>query len=184
MRIRIPIGLFLVLVLAGPAAAQTNLGVVGGALFPVGDFAETADISPYIGARYELQDVNALGKVATVSYLVYGGYAFLVNDADFDAALKAVGIDDNGGYFDLGLGARVYSKSNSLFVGVGAEWVNLSPAGAESSSNGFGLNASLGFATAVTSFRLELEGRGNIAFLEGDRHIESFLVLIGLGLPF
>ena len=88
MRIRVPIGLCLFLVLAGPAAAQTNLGVVGGALFPVGDFAETTDISPYIGARYELQDVNALGKVATVSYLVYGGYAFLLNDADYDALLE------------------------------------------------------------------------------------------------
>ena len=184
MRMRIPIGLFLVLVLAVPAAAQTNLGVVGGALFPVGDFAKTTDISPYLGARYELQDVNALGKVATVSYLVYGGYAFLLTDADFDALLKSQGKDGNGGYFNLGLGARVYSKSTSLFVGIGAEYVNYNPAGAESSSNGFGLNAGLGFATAVTSFRLELEGRGNIVFLEGDTHIGSFLVLIGLGLPF
>jgi hypothetical protein len=181
MRYRLPLFILLALTIAGSAAAQTNLAIVGGALFPFGDFGDTSDISPYIGARYEIQDVNALGKVATTSYLIYGGYAFLLTSSDWEAL---VGTDENGSYFDIGLGARVHSKANGLFAGVGAGYVNFNPAGVASSSNGLGLMVGLGLATNMTSFKLELEGRGNVAFMEGSQTITSVLVLLGIGFPF
>ena len=177
MRYRLPLFVLLALLTAGSVAAQTNLGIVGGALFPFGDFKDTSDISPYIGARYEVQDVNALGKVATTSYMIYGGYAFLLASSD-------AGTDENGGYFDIGLGARVHSKTNGLFAGVGAGYVNFNPAGALSSSNGLGVMVGLGIATNMTSFKLELEGRGNVGFMEGSQTITSILVLLGIGFPF
>ena len=172
MRFWLPLCLGLVLPAAGGAGAQTNLGIVGGALVPVGDFNQTSDVSPYIGARYEIRDVNPLGRVAAMSYHVYGGTAFLQ------------GQQANGNYFEIGLGTRVYSRSNGLFVGAGAGYVNYNPPGPSSSSNGLGLQVGLGLSTGMTSFRLEIEGRGNIAFLEGSDSIGSFLVLIGLGFPF
>jgi hypothetical protein len=177
MRYRLLLFVLLALTIAGTAAGQTNLAIVGGALFPFGDFEETSDISPYIGARYEVQDVNALGKVATTSYLIYGGYAFLIANSNFDT-------DESGSYFDIGLGARVHSKTNGLFAGVGAGYVNFNPAGATSSSNGLGVMVGLGIATNMTSFKLELEGRGNVGFMEGSQTITSILILLGIGFPF
>lgn len=184
MRYRLALLVMLVLVVAGTAAAQTNLGIVAGALFPFGDFQNTSDVSPYVGVRYEIQDVNALGKVATVSYLVYGGYAFLITDKQWDEFLNSIGIDENGGYFDLGLGVRIHSKTNGLYAGVGAGYVYFNPAGASNASNGLGLQASLGIATGLTSYKLELEVRGNVAFVEDSQTITSALVLLGFGLPF
>ena len=100
--------LFLVCVFVGVgvAGAQTNLGISGGALLPLGDFEEATDISPYVGVRYEIQDVNALGQVAVLSYLIQGGFAFLQTDSRLETVLDAAGDKDDGYYFEGGVGAR------------------------------------------------------------------------------
>jgi len=172
-----------VIVLASAASAQTNLGFTGGALFPVGDFGESADISPYIGVSLEIQDVNAIGQVAVLSFLVQGGYAFLRTDPDLEARLDEQGISEDGGCFDAGAGIRVYSTASPLFIGVGASYLNLKLAGDGDSNHGFGGYIGLGLASAVTSFRLSIEGRANIGFFEND-NIEYFQALVGFGLPF
>ncbi len=172
-----------VLVLAGAASAQTNLGFTGGALFPVGDFAESADISPYIGVSLEIQDVNAIGQVAVLSFLLQGGYAFLQTDSDLEALLDEQGKTEDGSYFDVGVGARVYSTANPLFISVGASYLNLELAGGGDSQNGFGAYIGAGFASAVTSFRLSIEGRANIGLFEDD-NLTYFQALVGFGLPF
>ena len=171
-----------VIVLASAASAQTNLGFTGGALFPVGDFAESADISPYVGVSLELQDVNAIGQVATLSYLLQGGYAFLQTDADLEALLDAQGKTKDGSYFDVGAGVRVYSKASPLFISVGASYLNLELAGDSGSQSGFGAYIGVGFASAVTTFRLSVEGRANLGLFSDD-NIQYFQALVGFGLP-
>jgi hypothetical protein len=169
--------------LAGAASAQTNLGFTGGALFPLGDFGDTTDISPYIGMSLEIQDVNAIGQVAVLSFLVQGGYAFLQADSDLEALLNEQGKSNDGGYFDAGVGARVYSKANPLFISVGASYLNLKIAGDSKSRSGVGGYVGLGFASAVTSFRLSVEGRANVGFFNND-NITHLQALVGFGLPF
>jgi hypothetical protein len=171
------------MIVAGSADAQTNLGFTGGALFPVGDFAETTTISPYVGVALEIQEVNAIGQVAVLSFIVQGGYAFLQTDEDHQAYLDENHISEDGRYVDAGIGARVYSTANPLFISLGASYLNVKIAGAGSSNNGFGGYAGLGFASRVTSFRLTVEGRANIGFVDDDSLVH-FQALLGFGLPF
>ena len=128
MKRLIMVGLVLMVALPGAAGAQNNLGIVGGALFPVSDFGDEVDISPYIGARFEIQDVNALGHTAVLTYIVQGGFALLKRkDIEGTTTLPAGSTTntDDGAYFDVGLGLRAYSSSNPLFLSLGLSYVNL-----------------------------------------------------------
>lgn len=169
--------------IAGTAFAQTNFGLMGGALFPFGDFGKTTDISPYVGATLEIQEVNAIGQVAVLSFIVQGGYAFLQTDADREEYLDMMGISGDGHYFDAGVGARVYSTANPLFLGAGVSYLNVKIAGQRNADNGIGGYVSVGFANKVSSFRLSIEGRANIGFVGNDT-ISHAQALVGFGLPF
>jgi len=175
----------LALMLPAAVLAGNNLTLQGGALFPVSDFAETSTISPYGALRFEWQDVNALGQTAVQSFLIYGGYALLIAESDYKTLLEAAGQTvDDGGYFEAGLATRVYSKANSAFVGVGASYVSFDPPGPPESKPGAGLMVGLGLANNSDSYRLEIEGRANIAWIQDRDSIVSFLVMLGIGLPF
>ncbi|MFQ5512180.1 MAG: hypothetical protein ACE5EO_10055 [Candidatus Krumholzibacteriia bacterium] len=174
----------IVLVSASAASAQTNLGITGGVLLPIGDLDDVADVSPYIGARWEIQDVSPMGNAVVLSFLVQGGFAFLQTDPALEAALAALGISDDGTYFDVGAGVRVYATANPLFLSAGASFINLDPAGAVESSSGVGLHVGVGFALAEDSFKLDIEARGNLGLLEGGGDIEHVQLLASFGLPF
>jgi len=177
--------MMVILVLPVAAMAGNNLTLQGGALFPVSDFADANTISPYGGLRFEWQDINALGQTAVQSFLIYGGYSILFIDSDYKSALEAVGAStDDGGYFEAGVATRIYSKSNAAFVGVGGSYVNYNPAGPADSKPGFGLMVGLGLANDSSTYRLEIEGRANVAWIQDRDSIVSFMALLGIGLPF
>lgn len=183
MRHSIPLVIVALLATAGTSVAETNLAVMGGAMFPVSDFANTTDISPYLGARVELQDVNARGQTAVLSYLAWGGFGLLFPDADVEAALKAAGQDEDGTYFEAGVGARVYTRS-ALFLGGGVSYVHLDEAGPTKSLNGVGFMVGLGVAFNRTSFKFEIEGRGKLALLQESNDIEHLELVAAIGFPF
>ena len=177
--------LFIVAIIAfaGVANAQTNLGVRAGVLLPTGDFGDFADPSPYIGAHWELQDVNALGQIASLSFMIEGGFAFLQTDSDLETYLDSIGDSSDGSFFDLGVGARVHSTVSPLFVSVGASVMNVDYAGPTESKTGFGGHVGLGFGVDLGMFNIDLEGRANIGVLDGS-DVQFFQVFMNLGLPF
>lgn len=183
MRTLVALSLIVALASAVPAVAQTNVGVGGGILLPTGDFGDFADPSPYIGGRWEVQDVNALGQVAVMSYLVQGGFAFLQTDSDLEALLDEAGDNSDGSYFDIGLGARVYSTKSPFFVGVGGSYVNVDFAGPGDSVNGFGVHAGLGLVMDTEAIKVDVEGRANFVLTDED-NLTHFQVLATIGLPF
>jgi hypothetical protein len=183
MRYRILFATVTLLASAGAPLAATNLAIMGGALFPVSDFAKTVDLSPYLGARVEFQDVNARGQTAVISYLAWGGFALLLPDADVEAALKAAGQDEDGTYFDAGIGVRVYTRS-ALFLGGGVSYVNVNEAGPSNSLHGVGFMVGLGVAFNRESFKFEIEGRGNLGLLEDNNDVQHVQLLAAIGFPF
>jgi hypothetical protein len=173
------------LALPAVAMAGNNLTLQAGALFPVSDMADANTISPYGGLRFEWQDINALGQTAVQSFLVYGGYAILFIDSDYESSLVAADQSaDDGGYFEAGVATRIYSKSNAAFVGVGGSYVSYDPAGPSGAKPGAGLMIGLGLANDSPTYRFEIEGRANVAWIQDYDSIVSFMVLVGVGLPF
>jgi hypothetical protein len=183
MRTFTAILMFMVVFTVMPAAAQTNLGVGGGLLLPVGDFSDAADISPYVGARWEMQDVNALGELAVISLLIQGGFAFLQTDSDLEEALDEAGTSDDGSYFDFGIGTRVYSVVSPLFVSVGGNYVNVDFPGPGDSENGGGLYAGAGLVIDTPSVKVDIEGRASVVFIPDD-NLTHFQILAAFGFPF
>ncbi len=176
-----------VLLFAGAAGAQTNLGIVGGILVPMADLSDRADLSPYIGARWEIQDVSPMGPAVVLSFLIQGGFAFLQTDKDLEAVLDALGQSDDGTYFDIGAGVRVYSTASPLFISAGGSFVNLdvaSIAGTGDSKNGFGTHVGLGFVLGQASFKFDIEGRASFVLFEGGGDVAHFQLLASFGLPF
>jgi len=167
---------------ASPSHAD-NLAVGGGALLPIADFSDIAAVSPYINGRYEIQDTNARGKTALRSYIIQAGFAFLQTNSDYEKALDLIGDTKDGTLFDVGLGARVYSKKNSLFVGAGGEYVRMDPPGELADAlDGAGFYAAAGLAKNTETFRLEVEVRASFVF--GDDNLQYFQFLANFGLPF
>ncbi len=183
MKTRISIIVVVLIALATSAGAQSNLALTGGMLIPFGDFGDVADPSPYVAARFEIQDVNVLGQVAVMSFLVQAGFAFLQTDSDLEEALDEAGISDDGSYFDLTVGSRVYSTASPLFVGAGVGFANVDFAGTDDSSNGFDIFAGIGLVLDTASVKFDIEGRGSIVLIEDDS-INHFQILASLGFPF
>lgn len=180
------VALVLLLFLAAQAAtpvvadAQTRLGLEVGPLIPIGDFGDGFDSSLWIGARAELQDVNALGQVARASLVLQGGYSSL-EPAD---GLGPAG-DFDASYLELGVGARVYSVALPFFVSVGAAWSKFDVDGADG-QNGFAPSLGAGLSFGLGGAFVEIEGRGHVAFVGDDSAYDPrFFTLTGaVGLPF
>jgi len=186
MRRLILVGFVLMIALPGGAVAQTNLGIVGGALFPVSDFGDVVEVSPYIGARFEIQDVNALGHVAVLTYIVQGGFALLQRkEIEGTTLLGATSPNnDDGSYFDIGLGLRAYSSANPLFLSIGLSYVNLGlGAGTDNLHAGDGY-IGLGLVADRESWKFEIEMRINAMLVEGGEDLQHFQALASLGFPF
>jgi len=182
---KIKVALFVtVILLVASGAGATNLGVTGGALVPLGDFSDQAKASPYIGAHWEIQDVNARGQVALLSFVFQGGFAFLQTDDSFQKALDTLGESGDGSYFDLGAGVRVHSATLPLFVTAGANYVNLNPAGSGDAISGVGASVGLGVEKGTPQFKFGVEARVNFAALENDVNIQHVLILATLAFPF
>ena len=157
---RMSIVLSTLLLLCSSAAAQTGLGIEAGILQPFGDFGDTADMSPAFGVRWEVQDVNALGQVATVSFLARGLYAIVKTDADLaDAIEQQGGSVDDGGLFEVGGAVRAYSSAAPLFVSIGAHYANLDPGGNSDNYNAFGGFGGLGLRLGASSVHVDIEAR-------------------------
>ena len=169
---------------AAPAAAQNRLSAEAGGLFPFGDFADANSTSLYIGARFEFQDVNALGAVAVVSYLLRAGYAPLAVDSDRKSLLESVGESTSSHLFNAGGGLRVYSTKSPLFMSFGVEYLNLDLPGDIESKNGVNLNLGAGLTWGRESIILEAEVRGHVAFLEDIDNIQYMIVQGNIGIPF
>lgn len=161
------------------ADAQTRLGLEVGTYMPMGDLGDVADNSLWLGARAELQDVNALGQVAALSLVLQGGFAPL----EFETPGEAT--TEDGSYFEIGAGARVYSMALPFFLSAGLAYSNYDTGGSSEGgltpSIGAGLNFGLG------GIFVEFEARGRLTFLGDDFGAEDprFVTLTAaVGLPF
>jgi hypothetical protein len=172
------------MLLLASTAGATNLGLSAGVLMPIGDFADQADPSPYIGAHWEIQDINARGQAALLTVIVQGGFAFLKTDADLERALDAIGDSGDGSYFDVGAGVRVHSAALPIFVTAGANYVNLNPAGSGGSLHGGGGTIGLGVERSTAQIKYGAELRASFAVLENDVTEQHLLLMGTLGLPF
>lgn len=185
---RVAVALLVVAVLAAsvapPAAAQNRLSAEAGGLFPFGDFGDANSTSLYIGARFEFQDVNALGAVAVVSYLLRAGYAPLAVDSDVEDALESDGQSTSSHLFNAGGGLRVYSTRSPLFMSFGVEYLNLDPPGNVDSQNGMNLNLGAGLTWGREALILEAEVRGHVAFFSDIDNIQYMIVQGNIGIPF
>ena len=112
----------LVATLSSPAVAQNRLAIEVGPLLPTGDMADFYETSLWFGARFEIQDVNPLGQVATLSFYGRGGYALLNLDSAVEEQLDAAGTDTGSSYFDIGIGTRAYSVASPFFVSASASF--------------------------------------------------------------
>lgn len=173
----------LLVAVAGPALAQNRLALEVGPLLPTGDMSDTVGPSLWLGARFELQDVNPLGQLATLSVIGRGGFAVLQPDSDFEDFLDAQGEDSSASYFDLGIGARAYSVASPFFVSASASYGHFEPAlgdGVNGFTPSIGLGFSLGFAAAV----IDVEARGHLAFVQDSDNLQFFTITGGAGFPF
>lgn len=180
------VGLFLVVVVAvctSSARAQSNLGIGGGVLWPIADFDDAADISPYVGARWEFREVNAVGQPSRSSILLHGGFAFLKTDSSLETLLDTPGESDDGSYFDVGIAARVYSSVIPLFVGMGLGYANVDTPGPSDSRSAFLGHAGMGLMFNLWLVRIDIEGRASLVFTE-DNDLQHIMVISHIALPF
>jgi hypothetical protein len=174
-------------VVATAASAQSNLGIEAGAIFPFGKFGDTTDPSPYIGVRWERQDVNALGQTAVMSYIIRGGYSTLKTQTAFKNSMSLQGREvEDGTFFDVGLATRVYSKKNPLFVGAGASYVDIDRVGNLSGdkTQGIGGFVGLGLSFGGDSVKFDLEGRAAVVAAWEGETLTWGQALLAIAFPF
>lgn len=165
---------------AAPASAQTRLSLDGGALLPVGDLADVNAVSPYVGARFEVQDVNALGQIATRTWFARLGFGIMREDLPEPPADNS-----DGHYLDVCLGARAYasSKFSPFFMSVSAGYAQYEFPGVSDTYRGGTFNGGLGVSFRPVGFVLEVEARGHLVFLDGTDNFQFFTTIVSLGIP-
>jgi hypothetical protein len=166
------------------AQAQNRLSVEAGGLFPFGDLGDATDTSLYIGARFEFQDINALGAVAVVSYLLRAGYAPMRVNDDTKSALEQAGESTDSNMFNAGGGLRVYSTKTPVFLSLGLEYLNLDPPGMVDSQNGMNVNLGAGLTWGRETFVVEAEVRGHLGFFSDIDNIQYMTLQGEIGVPF
>ncbi len=164
--------------------AQNRLAVEVGPLFPVGNFSDTHETSFYVGARFEFQNVNALGGVALLSYTLQGGFAVLNVDSALEDALDQAGESTSSALVNAGAGLRAYSQASPLFFALGVEYVNFNVPGEGDSENGVDLGLGIGLVRDFTAMVAEIEFTGHAALFSGGDDLQYLTLQLNLGLPF
>lgn len=183
---RVILGVCVVLTVAAmaiPASAQNRLSIEGGGFFPLGDLGDQVDTSPYFGAAFEFQRMNALGQTALMSFFLRGGYAPLQVKSEVKDALEAVGESSSSSFFEAMAGLKAYSSGAPIFLGVHAGYVNYSPP-ASSGKSGLGMGIALGLSFGGESVRFAIEGRANYAFMDGYEDIQYLSAVASVGFAF
>lgn len=166
-----------------PAAAQNRLAIEGGALFPMGSMGDYDEVSPYIGASFEFQRLNALGQMALGSFFLRAGYAPMQVKQEVKDSIKATGGDDSSSFFEALLGFKAYSSASPIYLGVDAGYVNFSPPGSGAKS-GVGTGILLGMSFGGPAVRFAIEGRAHYAFMSGIDNFSYLGAVATLGFPF
>jgi hypothetical protein len=168
------------LVSSMPAAGQTRLSLDAGAIFPTGDLADVNAVSPWVGARWEYQDVNALGQISTRTWFLRLGYGIMREDLPEPPADNS-----DGHYFDACIGGRAYaqSKFSPFFVSVSGGYAQYQFPGPSDTYHGATFNGGLGVRFGVLGFVLEGEARGHVVFLDGTDNFQFFTGIVSLGIP-
>lgn len=160
------------------AHAQTRLGLEVGTYVPVGDLGDAADNSLWLGARAELQAVNALGQVAALSFVLQGGYSSL--EFENPAADEVV----DGSYYEIGAGARVYSMALPFFISAGLAYSSYDFG--DTSEGGISPSIGAGMSFGLGGVFMEFEARGRVSFLGDEAGYDPRFVTLtaAVGLPF
>ena len=174
----------LVTALAPDAQAQNRLAVEAGPLFPVGSFMDSHDTSFHVGARFEFQNVNALGGVAVLSYTLRGGFAVLSVDRAVESALDQLGESTSSSLVNAGVGVRAYSVASPLFFSLGVDYMNFNVPGDADSESGVEAALGAGVVRDFTSVVAELEFKGHAAFFSDVDDLQYLTLQVNLGIPF
>ena len=160
------------------AHAQTRLGLEVGSFVPMGDLGDAVDNSLWLGARAELQAVNALGQVAALSVVLQGGFASL----EFESPGGDESVD--GSYFEIGAGVRVYSMALPFFLSAGLAYSSYD--GGASSEGGITPSIGAGLSFGLGNVFVEFEARGRVTFLGDEFGYDPRFVTFtaAVGLPF
>lgn len=184
MMYRVIIGLILafgILLTGSSADAQTRISLDAGGLLPVGDMADVHKFSPYVGARWEYQETNALGHVSTRTWFLRFGYGFLAKE-DLPGLSDS---DPDGHYLDVCIGARAYASSrfSPFFLSVSGGYAQYDLPGAGDAHHGGTFNGGLGIRLPLLGFVFEAEARGHLTILDGVDNVQFFTGIVSLGIP-
>jgi hypothetical protein len=174
----------LVAVSALDAQAQNRLAVEVGPLFPLGSFSDGHETSLYVGARFEFQNVNALGGVAVLSYTLNGGFAVLNVDSALESSLEQLGESTSSSLVNAGAGVRAYSQASPLFFSLSVDYVNFNLPGDADSESGVDAALGLGLVRDLTAVVAELEFKGHAAFFSGADDLQYLILQVNLAIPF
>ncbi len=161
------------------ASAQTRLSLEGGGLFPLGTMGDMIDTSAYLGATFDIQEVNALGQTSLVGFYIRAAYAPLVVKDE----VKRLMNDDSSSYFEATLGVKAYARFAPLFITVQAGYANYSPP-ARSAKNGIATGLGLGFDFGGPALHFTIEGRANYDFMQDISDISFLTATASIGFPF
>lgn len=160
--------------------AQTRLSAEVGVLMPTGDMGDAFESSPWFGARVEYQPTNPLGQVATLGLFARGSYSDLQLESAFEQLLANQGQDTSASYFDVGVGARVYSVALPFFLSASANYAKLDQGGSDDSAFAPAIGAGLNFGLGGISVEAEVRGH---AYMGDDT--QNFVTFnVAAGLPF
>ena len=184
MNKRLILGLILALgfiLTGGSADAQTRIALDAGGLLPVGNMADVHELSPYVGARWEHQETNALGRVSTRTWFLRFGYGFLMAE-DLPELTDS---DSDGHYLDACIGARAYAHSrfSPFFLSVSGGYAQYQLPGPSDTHHGGTFNGGLGIRLPLLGFVFEVEARGHLTLLDGTDNVQFFTGIVSLGIP-
>lgn len=184
LRLTLTLGLLaLLLATAAPASAQNRLSIEGGGLFPLGNMSDVNDTSPFLGAAFEFQRMNALGQTALMSFFLRAGYAPLGTKDEVKQSLEAAGRSSDSSYFEAMAGVKTYSSAAPLYLAVNTGYVYYEPPGIDGKS-GWGMGIGAGISMGGEAVRFAIEGRANYAFMDGIDNLEYLSAVASLGFPF
>jgi hypothetical protein len=165
----------------GSARAQTRISLDAGGLLPVGDMGDVHKFSPYVGAKWEYQAVNALDRVSTRTWFLRFGYGFLQKE-DLPGLTDS---DSDGHYLDVCIGGRAYAHSrwSPFFMSISGGYAQYELPGPSDTHHGGTINGGLGVRLPFAGFVFEAEARGHLTFLDGTDNIQFFTGNVSLGIP-